>query len=104
MPLPVRFHPEVELDLTEATNYYAERSSTAWRRFADAIDAALAQIAELPLAAPAWPRRPDVRRRLVPTFPYAIIYVIERSEIYVLTVEHTRRRPDRWLRRCERRF
>lgn len=99
MPLPVRFHPDVEADLVDATSYYAERSPTAWLGFVEAIDEAIARIAELPRAAPAWPGRPDVRRRVVPKFPYAIIYVIEPAAIYVLTVEHAKRRPGSWLHR-----
>jgi hypothetical protein len=31
--------------------------------------------------------------------PYAVIYVDEPSAIYVITVEHAKRRPGRWLRR-----
>jgi hypothetical protein len=55
------------------------------------------EITELPYAAPAWPGRPNVRRRVVAKFPYAIVYVVEPAAIRILAIEHAKRRPGRWL-------
>ena len=44
--------------------------------------------------------QPGVRRRLVRRFPYAILYVIEDSEILVLAIAHQSRRPDYWSSRA----
>jgi plasmid stabilization system protein ParE len=38
----------------------------------------------------AWPAG---RRRVLKTYPYAIVYAIEPEEILILAVEHMKRRP-----------
>src|SRR5690349_4664619 len=43
-----------------------------------------------------------VRRRLLPNFPYAIIYVETDDALYVLAVAHLKRRPNYWLPRLRR--
>lgn len=102
MTLPVRPHVEAEPELLEAVRYYAERSRTAAAQFLDIVDDALLQIAEWPSSAPAWPGLADVRRRVLQTYPYAIVYAIEPEEILILAFEHVKRRPGYWLRRVSR--
>jgi len=99
MPLPFFFHPEADAELIDAASYYGERSLTVGIEFLQVIDAAIAWITELPLAAPAWPGRPSVRRRIVGKFPYAIVYVVEPAAIRIIAVEHAKRRPGSWLHR-----
>ncbi len=102
MSLPVRPHVEAEPELLDAVLYYAERSRSAAVQFLDVVDDALVQIAEMPRSAPAWPGLPDVRRRVLKTYPYAIVYAIEQEEILILAFEHVKRRPGYWLRRVVR--
>jgi hypothetical protein len=55
----------------------------------------------------AWPKtpmsagwfRPRIYRRLVPGFPFGILYRIDAHEIVVLAVMHLRRRPGYWMDR-----
>ena len=63
------------------------------------IDETIAWITEMPRAAPAWPGRPNVRRRVVSKFPYAIVYVVEPAAICIIAIEHAKRRPGSWLHR-----
>jgi len=63
------------------------------------IDQTIARITEMPRAAPAWPGRANVRRCVVPKFPYAIVYVVEPAGIRIIAVEHAKRRPGSWLHR-----
>jgi hypothetical protein len=47
-----------------------------------------------------WRRiRGDVRRFLVKTFPYGIVYAPFEHEIFLLAIMHLRREPDYWLGR-----
>lgn len=96
----LRFEEEADAELLEAGQYYAERSAKAAADFAAAVEAALMQIRQMPWSAPAWPGRPDLRRRVLTRFPYAIVYmVVESAEIVVVAVEHVKRRPGYWLGR-----
>lgn len=102
MALPIRPHVEAEPELLDAVGYYAERSPIAAAQFLDIVDDALVQISEMPRSAPAWPGLPDVRRRVLKTYPFAIVYAIEPEEILILAFEHMKRRPGYWLRRVPR--
>ena len=57
-------------------------------------------IAERPRA---WPpaSRPGlgVRRFLVPRYPYAIVYIVEKDELLIVAVAHGKRRPGYWANR-----
>lgn len=96
----LRFDEEADAELLEAGQYYAERSPRAAVDFASVVNAALEQIRQMPWSAPAWPERPDLRRRVLAKYPYAIVYmVVEPAEIIVVAVEHVKRRPGYWLGR-----
>ena len=41
----------------------------------------------------------DVRRYLVPRFPYAIYYRVRPDQIRVLAIKHHSRHPDHWHHR-----
>jgi toxin ParE1/3/4 len=98
--MAVRFDDEADAELLDAGQYYAERSPKAAAGFASEVEAALEQIQQMPWSAPAWPGRPDLRRRVLARYPYAIVYmVVEPAEILVVAVEHVKRRPGYWLGR-----
>lgn len=95
----LQYHPEALHELIDAAGYYAERSSVVGDAFTELVDEALALIVERPLLAPAWPGRPDVRRRVLARYPYAILYTVEPEQIFVVAIEHAKRRPGYWLTR-----
>lgn len=99
MPLPFSFLPEADAEFIDAASYYGERSLIIGLEFIQVIDEAITSITEMPHAAPAWPRRPNVRRRVVSKFPYAIVYVVEPAAIRIIAIEHAKRRPGSWLHR-----
>lgn len=43
--------------------------------------------------------RGDIRRFLVKTFPYGIVYAPVENDIFVLAIMHFKREPDYWLGR-----
>ena len=66
-------------------------------QFFDAVDEAVAVIA----AAPERWRivEHDVRRFLIPRFPYAIYYRVLPDHVRILAFKHHRRHPDYWRER-----
>lgn len=81
-----RFHDEADAEFIEATLYYTERSPEVGASFVSSVEDALDQIVRMPRSAPAWPGRPDVRRRVLTRFPYAIVYLLERDQIFVVAL------------------
>jgi hypothetical protein len=43
----------------------------------------------------------EVRRALLPRFPYALVFLELQAEIRVLAVAHAKRHPDYWLNRLQ---
>lgn len=90
-------HPEAQRELREAAHYYEQRSAGLGGRFIGAVESGFRQIQRSPAT---WRRmRGDIRRFLVRTFPYGIVYVYRREQIYVLAIMHVKREPDYWLGR-----
>ena len=90
-------HPEAQRELREAAQYYQQRSAEVGENFLSAIQSGFRQIQRSPAT---WRRiRGDIRRFLVKTFPYGIVYVYRREEIFVLAIMHVKREPDYWLGR-----
>lgn len=90
----VRLTPEAQLELREATKWYAERSPSAAAGFVAAYKHARALIADLPHT---WPEvEPGIRRVLFRRYPYALLYSLEADHALVLTVAHQHRRWGYW--------
>ncbi len=93
----VRFLRPAELELLDAAQYYEIQARGLGGEFLDKIDAAVLDIREAPER---WPIiRSNVRRRLVPRFPYALLYRVEPDEIIIQATMHLRRRPNYWIGR-----
>jgi plasmid stabilization system protein ParE len=82
------------LALRRATHWYEQRNTVAAARFVMAIDNAVASLAEAPLRWALW--MPDVRRCLLPGFPYSPLYRVVGTQVQVLAVVHHARHPDTW--------
>lgn len=93
----VAFHPEAQMELVEAAEFYDARSPGLGARFLDEVNQGLGKIAEAPER---WPRSSDlIRRHLLSAFPYGLLYMHEDGQIVVVAVMHLHRRPDYWLGR-----
>lgn len=93
----VRFLRPAELELLNAAKYYELQAAGLGNEFLDKVDAALMDIREHPEQCSIV--RLNIRRRLVPRFPYALLYRVDSEEIVIEATMHTRRRPDYWLER-----
>jgi toxin ParE1/3/4 len=91
MSRSLRFHPEAETELNDAADYYAPQSPGLDQRFIAALELTLAQIVALPEASS--PVNARTRRRILPAYPYSIMYSVTEWEIRVLAVAHHARRP-----------
>lgn len=93
----IDFHPAATAELEESANWYAERSATAARGFAVAVDAALTKIAANPQRFP----RIDPRHRAcnLERYPFQIVFRDDGDRLCVVAVVHAKRRPGYWQNR-----
>jgi plasmid stabilization system protein ParE len=94
MTPPVVWLPEANADLEEARAWYDNIGSVLGDRFALAVEATVAAIAQGPLQFPVVHR--EVRRAGVRRFPYGIFFRVQESRLLVLACFHGRRNPQRW--------
>ncbi len=94
--LIVRVRARTEID--EAFEWYRTRSPDAARGFLDAVDIALARIAEAPERFSVV--RGRLRRLLLQGYPYAVYYKVYPRTISVVGVIDGHRHPDIWLSRA----
>ena len=91
------FHPDTEAELTEALDFYAQQGPGLDRRFVAEFEHALGQIVRFPEAAA--PLHGRLRRKLLPSYPFSLIYRLTDTRIRVLAVAHQKRRPFYWRTR-----
>ena len=94
MSRSLRFHPEAETDLGDAADPYALQCPGLDRRFIAEIELALAQIVAFPEASS--PVNARTRRKILPGYPYSLMYSVTAAEIRVLAVAHHARSPFYW--------
>ena len=93
----VRFHEAARDELVRETLYYRSIHAGLAERFASAIEQAARLAAEFP--AMGSPYKYGTRRCFAKTFPFALVYVERRDEVYVIAVAHDRRKPGFWRAR-----
>jgi len=88
------FRPAAVADLEEAYRWYEARRTGLGTEFLDAVEDALAEVVERPMAYGFVHRH--VRRVLLRRFPYGLFFVAERASVVVVACFHVRRNPARW--------
>jgi plasmid stabilization system protein ParE len=96
-PAEPTFAPAAEAEFLAAIRYYARQRPGFGAAFLAAVEASVAKAAAAPEAGA--PLGGHIRRRLVPGFPYQVVYRTDTAPLRVLAVAHLRRRPDYWERR-----
>ena len=104
MTLPLRISEQAEAEMAEAARWYEAHRSGLGIDFLEALDAAVARIAEMPrMGSPVSGVADEaVRRRAVRRFPYHVIYLELPDRLQILAVAHDRRRPGYWAGRVWR--
>jgi plasmid stabilization system protein ParE len=90
----VIFDPAARKEFLQAVNYYEQCQTGLGRRFKQAVEFSLNNIAQNPLRFRSI--APPFRRCLLQHFPFALIYTVEPQHIRLIAVAHTRRKPGYW--------
>jgi plasmid stabilization system protein ParE len=97
----VDFHPAAEQEFLEATTYYDEQETGLGLDFASEVVATVDRITAYPNA---WPLVDEgVRRALLRTYPYGLIYAVDSDQVFILAVMHLHRSPGYWSARHDQR-
>lgn len=91
---PVRFHDAALGELFHETRYYKGVSAVLGERFVAAVEHAARLAAEFP--AMGSPYKYGTRRYFPKKFPFSLVYVERKNEIYVLALAADSRRPGYW--------
>src|SRR5512145_3291780 len=98
----VRLAPEALDELSEAASWYEKRSEGLGAELLDEVEGVLQRIEALPGSFPRLldvPEDLEIRRALLPRFPYALVFIARAAETRVIAVAHVKRQPGYWLNR-----
>lgn len=95
------FHPEARAEVGQSVEFYEERLNGLGLRFLSAVEQTEERIFASPEAGA--PLEGGFRKRIVPGFPYSVIYRVWEDYVYLVAVAHQHRRPDYWRQRANRR-
>lgn len=90
-------HPDAELDIQDAFQWYESRTLGLGSEFVRAVDACLSSIGRNPSAYSLIYKK--VRRAFIRRFPYGVFYVFDQDLITVIACFHSRRNPKSWKKR-----
>ena len=96
--MKVEFHPEAVAEFEDAVIYYEHHQEGLGGKFLNAIEAAIRSIQRAPRR---WPILDQaIRRRLVRTFPYAVLYTCEPKFILIIAIMNLHQKPNYWRARA----
>jgi plasmid stabilization system protein ParE len=93
----VRFHDAARDELIHETLYYKAISAALGVSFAAAVEQAARLAAEFP--AMGSPYKYGTRRYFPKKFPFSLVYVERKDEVYVLALAPDSRKPGYWRAR-----
>ena len=94
MAFRLKFSTRALRETGEAQEWYELQSPGLGEEFITAMELQLKRLEQAPLLYAE--TIPNVRRALLPRFPYGLFYVMRGNLIYVLAVLHDARNPNRW--------
>lgn len=95
------FHPSARAELDESAVFYQSRVAGLGVHFAAAVQETVRRIADTPEAGTALGG--EYRKRIVPGFPFTVIYRVWADHVFVVAVAHQHRRPEYWRQRRDHR-
>jgi plasmid stabilization system protein ParE len=93
------FHPEARTELRESVRHYEAEAAGLGAEFAAEVRVAIDWARENPYAGT--PSEAETRRKLLQRFPYALIYLVEDEQIFIVAIMHQRREPGYWHKRVQ---
>jgi plasmid stabilization system protein ParE len=97
MRLPVRLRRIAQAEYDRAVDWYEQQRPGYGARFGQRVQEQLDRIAAAPLMHAMI--HGDIRRTLVPGFPYSVFYRVLPAKIVVVSVFHNHRDPRIWQSR-----
>jgi len=94
------FHPGAEQEFIEAAAYYERTVTGLGERFSGEMRQVIERLLEYPELGS--PIDADLRRLVLPRFPYFLIYSVTTDLLRVVAVAHAHRRPGYWRSRVTR--
>ena len=98
--MKVIFHPEASEEKLESARFYEARSAGLGWDFLAAVEETTRRIEQFPEAGPI--DRASIRKRIVPGFPFTILYEVQSDRIFIAALAHQHRRPGYWRKRVTR--
>lgn len=95
--IPVRFHPEADVEMISAARYYETQQTDLGKRFLASVQDAINRIQVNPLLYQEI--EAYVRRCLTKTFSFGVVFRIMSDQHVIITVMHLRREPGYWKSR-----
>ncbi len=95
--MKLRILSEAADEANEATRWYRERNPDAATRFRQELRALWQRLRQNPEMYPVY--EGEIRRALVPDFPYQVFFRVAEEVIEVLAISHSKRLPDHWRTR-----
>jgi toxin ParE1/3/4 len=92
--MKLEFHPEAEKEFLTAVSYYEAQVPGLGERFDSEVRTASAVLLEYPQIGP--PIDAELRKLVLPRFPYYLIYSISLEIVHIVAVAHERRKPGYW--------
>ncbi|HZK76697.1 MAG TPA: type II toxin-antitoxin system RelE/ParE family toxin [Candidatus Kapabacteria bacterium] len=93
----LRIHPEARQEFHRAAAYYRKISRELAKRFVLEVEEVFVKILENPILYPI--HSEDARAKLLHDFPYSIIYLTEKDNVYIVAIMHQKRMPNYWRNR-----
>jgi len=97
MAYRLKFSTRALREIGEAQEWYELQNPGLGEKFISAMELQLKQLEQAPLFYAEV--IPNVRRALLPRFPYGLFYVVRINLVHVLAVLHDTRNPNRWPKR-----
>ena len=94
MAFRLKFSTRALHEIGEAQEWYELQSHGLGEEFIAALELQLKRLEQAPLHYAEV--IPNVRRTLLPRFPYGLFYVVRGNLIHILAVLHNARNPRRW--------
>ena len=94
MAFRLKFSTRALRETGEAQEWYELQSPGLGEEFIAAMELQLKRLEQAPLLYAE--AIPNVRRALLPRFPYGLFYAVRGNLVHVLAVLHDARNPNRW--------
>lgn len=94
MAFRLKFSSRALREIGEAQEWYELQNPGLGEEFLAAMELQLKRLEQAPLLYAE--AIPNVRRALLPRFPYGLFYAVRGNSVHVLAVLHDARNPSRW--------